>query len=797
MRRKIDLGFRAYAALVIRYKWASVLLLLLLSGLMLSGMPKLHFDTSTEGFFRPDDPNMIRYEAFRDQFGRDDIAFMLLEPKEVFSSSFLKTLQAMHQEIEERLPNLEDINSLINARKTVGKEGALIVGDLLEEMPQTPEEMADLKNYVLHQPLYENFLISTDAKVTAIAIQMGTYSTEGVAVDSDFDLDTTSQAPSAQKPLSDHEITQIVKVLHEIKEKYQGPDLQIYVTGSPVVTDYLKATMQKDMPRFLLSMVGLIAVFLFLTFRRFSGVLLPLLTVLLSLGYTLGLMGHLGVSVKLPTMILPSFILAVGIGSSVHIMSMFYKDFVKEKGNKEKAIQDALEHSGLPVAMTSITTAAGLLSFAGADVAPIADLGRASSFGVMVALFMTITLIPSFLAILPVRSLKKSDYSNEVSTVDRILMKFGDWSYDHAAKVVGIAALIGLMAVAGLFRLQFSHDIMKWYPEGSEVRIANEKIDQSLGGSVNIEMVVDAGKENGQYDPELQVALDELATYALNVTNNQGKRVIHKTTSLSSMLKEINQALHENKKEFYEVPPDREMIAQELLLFENSGSDDIENISDSLFSKSRFSAKSQWQDAAGYHIVIEQIRTKANELIGDKAQVGFTGLMVLFAETVTLMMNTMIQSYLIAFALITLLMILLIGRISTGLLSMIPNFFPILLTLGLMGWLGIPLDMFTLLIGSIAIGLAVDDTIHFFHNFRKVYVETGSVRQAIDTTLLTAGRAMLVTSVVLTLGFFIFMFATLNNLFSFGLLTGFTLITAFLADILLAPALLTLTRGKT
>lgn len=123
---------------------------------------------------------------------------------------------------------------------------------------------------------------------------------------------------------------------------------------------------------------------------------------------------------------------------------------------------------------------------------------------------------------------------------------------------------------------------------------------------------------------------------------------------------------------------------------------------------------------------------------------------------------------------------------------MIPNLFPIILTLGLMGWLEINLDMFTLLIGSIAIGLAVDDTIHFFHNFRKYHEQTENVRKAVEETLLTAGRAMLVTTLVLATGFWIFMLATLNNVFYFGLLTGITLVFAFLADVLLAPAILTL-----
>jgi predicted RND superfamily exporter protein len=152
----------------------------------------------------------------------------------------------------------------------------------------------------------------------------------------------------------------------------------------------------------------------------------------------------------------------------------------------------------------------------------------------------------------------------------------------------------------------------------------------------------------------------------------------------------------------------------------------------------------------------------------------------------------MAKSYTIALIVITVLMVLLIGKLRIGMLSMIPNLFPICLTLGIMGWFKVPMDLFTMLVGSIAIGLAVDDTIHFMHNFRRYFEESGDAVLAVQETLHTAGRAMLITSCVLSIGFFIFMFASLNNLYNFGWLTGFTIITALLADYFIAPALMVL-----
>jgi predicted RND superfamily exporter protein len=161
-------------------------------------------------------------------------------------------------------------------------------------------------------------------------------------------------------------------------------------------------------------------------------------------------------------------------------------------------------------------------------------------------------------------------------------------------------------------------------------------------------------------------------------------------------------------------------------------------------------------------------------------------------RTINAVIRSMAKTYVVALLVITPLMILLIGNLRIGLLSMIPNLAPILAALGLMGWVGLPLDAFTLLVGSIAIGLAVDDTIHFMHNFRRYHERSGDLRGAVRETLSSTGQALLFTSLVLCAGFFLYMLASMNSLFHFGLLTGFTIAVAFVADVLLAPALMAL-----
>ncbi|MDH5477303.1 MAG: efflux RND transporter permease subunit [Nitrospinota bacterium] len=320
-------------------------------------------------------------------------------------------------------------------------------------------------------------------------------------------------------------------------------------------------------------------------------------------------------------------------------------------------------------------------------------------------------------------------------------------------------------------------------------------MDKKMRGASNLEIVIDTAKVNGLYEPEILDLLE--ATPAVIEKNiNHPALYIGKTLSLADMVKEINQALHANDPEYYRIPRDKALIAQELLLFENSGSDDLEDMVDSQFSKARIMVKIPWQDAYIYGEFLKPLERALNEMYAGKAQVTVTGLSPMFSSTLAATILSAAQSYLIAVVAITLMMILLIGDFKLGLIAMIPNLTPIVMALAMIKILGMPLDMFTMLTGSIALGLAVDDTIHFMHNFRRYHHEEGDVPEAVRQTLLGTGRAMLATTIVLSTGFFIFMFAEMHNLINFGLITGFAIIMALLADFLLAPALMALAHPK-
>ncbi len=343
----------------------------------------------------------------------------------------------------------------------------------------------------------------------------------------------------------------------------------------------------------------------------------------------------------------------------------------------------------------------------------------------------------------------------------------------------------------GATHLRYSHNSLLWFPEGDSVRVATDFLNRELSGAGNFEILIDTHKENGIQDPEVLQRMENLRGVIQEISEQSDKR-IGKTVSILEIIKETNQALNENRAEFYSIPDDPELIAQELLLFENGGSDDIGDFVDSQFSQARMSVSAKRVDAFDNITFMEEILARFQQTIGETGTVRITGLQPLMVATMKAVIFSLSRSYGLAFMMITPLMMLLIGSIRGGLISMVPNIAPILMTLGLMGWLDIPMDVFTLLIGCIAIGLAVDDTIHFIHCFQQNYGECGNPILSVQRTMETTGKALLFTSLVLATGFFIFMNSSMSNLFNFGLLTGFAISMAFLCDVLLTPALLVL-----
>jgi predicted RND superfamily exporter protein len=776
---------------VIRWRWTAIFLCLVLSFGLISGLRYFRIDNSDESFLPKNDPERVRYEAFKRQYQNDDSILVIVHPREVFDFAFLGRLREFHDEIEATVPYLEDITSLLNARNTYGDQNELVVEDLFEEWPETKADLAAIRDRVFSNPLLVNNLISANGQYVTLILEPFIYSTMRPEVEGLEGFDVADQASGSEPEplaLTEAEGREMVEVLYGIRDRYQSPEFEIHAVGGPAMEHAMAHTMQSDVSTFMLLSNGAIALLLLILFRRVSAVVLPIAVVSLAMLSAMGAMSWLDIPFSITLNMIPAFLIVVGVCDSIHILVIVYRR-LDDGVPRNDAIVQALCHSGLAVVMTSVTTAAGLVSFSVAELEPVAQLGIVAPIGVLLAMSYSLVLLPALLAVLPLRR-KRGGRDVGLRVVGAFLARLGDVVTSHPKGVAATWLVIAILAIPGLRLAHFSHDGMKWFPKEDPVRQASDLLDEEFDGAGGMEVVIHTRGENGLYDPDIMHRIERAMRHTETLEVDGHK--ISQTTSLVDIVKETHQALNENRPDFYRLPNDRQLLAQELLLFENSGSEDLEELTDSQFSQARMSLRMHWVDAMVMPPFLEELAPQLQEILGPDVEIELTGGGVMFTRIFQNVILTMARSYAFALAIVTPLMVLLIGNTRRGLVAMIPNLIPVYLVIAFMGYNDIPLDMTTLLIGGVVIGLAVDDTIHFMHKFNRYFEETGDPRQAVHQTLVTTGSALLFTSLVLGLGFSVFIAAYMVNIAWFGVLMSLAVVVAFLADITLAPALMML-----
>jgi predicted RND superfamily exporter protein len=775
MREKIEGFFDQWGRVCAQHPVSVLLLMLLLSAILMSALPP-RIDTTMEGFLRQDSPAIKRYNQLRDDFGRDEMMVTTVTTNDIFAPAFIERLQRLEQDIWQRVPWMDDLILLTNVRAIYADGDDVRIEGLFERWPDETE-LNDIKARAVNNPLYEKFVLSEDMHTTAIIVRLqNSY---------------LNPASGELENLGETQFAEAATGMQDAMQAFSAAGDRVAVAGTPVVITELQKAMQRDMGVFTLLTLTFVGTMLWLMFRRGSVVLMSLLVVGLAATGTLGLLALTNTPLQMPLVILPSFLIAVGIGDSVHFLSTFIQKLRTQK-NVHDAIRASMRHTGLAMLLTSITTAASLLSFAGSDILPLSSLGWAAAAGVMLAWLYTITLIPALLSLW-----QRTFHAGEAAAPlrgHRLMLAFTDRCVALAVQYPWrVMLLCGALAVGGAWQasqLHFSHHPLEWLPKDWPIRQATDVIDTRLSGSMNIEILLDSGEQDGWKNAQRIKALAELSD-ALD--QEKFTVTVRKVQSLSDMLREINQALHNGNPEQYVTPSDDDLLAQELFLLELSAANDLYRRVDRDYRTTRITLSVPWVDTLYYAAMTQQIEQLAAQHVPADIDVNVTGLVAVLSRTLAAVIVDTARSYMIAFVVIAVMMILLLGRIKLGLLAMIPNLLPILLALGFMHAVGIPLDMFSMLVGAIAIGLAVDDTIHFMHHYEANRQRGNNVSDAIYATLHESGRAMLTTSIILAGGFLIFIFSEMNNLTGFGLVTAFTVMAALLADFILAPALMVLT----
>ena len=792
-RRKVEKSLGAFGNKIIRFRYILLFLIVLAVGFLSIYIPKINIATSLESSFKGHNQAIQDYQKFRDLFGRDDKIVLLIKSEDIFSVHFLDRLKKFHEDLENTLPLLSEVNSLINARYIEGKNGTLQVNDFLENLPQTKEQAQILREKALVYPLFRNSYITQngDSMIMVIKTQAVSALTDDGSKIKNYGRGVADEDISdnqAAKSISQVENIAILGIMETVIKQYNTDNFRIIFSGTPAYQFHVEPIIRKNMITMSLMVLMLTFFFMAILFGRVSGIFLPQFVVIMGLGATLGLMALAEVPFTLTSSMLPSILLSVGLTAPIHFMVVFFK--YQKRIGRMRAIIRTLGHSGLPIIMTSLTTIVGLLSFSFTEIAPIAHLGIFAAIGIALCLVLTLVFLPALLSILKILPGKEREMLYETSIYNRMLTWMGRTGIHHAHDIYILSFIAFIIILPGFFKFNFSHNMLHYFSEDDPFIEQTILIEDETSGFRALEVVIDTGKEKGILDHAFLNNLEELEDFALDQNGISGRPYTGNIISILDIVKKTNQTWHGDDPGHHTIPQDDYLIERQLTEFKQAEPDYLKNYTDQDFRLARFTAMMYWKDAALDVLFVKKLENFASRLFGKDVKVVVTGTVSINSKVIDSMMGNLATGYFLAFFIIALFMIIAVGDVKLGLVAMIPNMYPIIAGLGLMGLLDIPLNTYNLIGGSIIIGVAVDDTIHFFHNFRNYYIKTGDVEIAVNETLRSAGRALITTTLILVCCFWLRLFSPLKVISDFGLIMGFSLLVAFLADVMLAPALL-------
>ncbi|MGH0031984.1 MAG: efflux RND transporter permease subunit [Myxococcota bacterium] len=784
MIERLNAFFAAAGGWCFDHRW----LALLACGLVLAGALALsstaRIDNSYDAFFAEDDPAYRAYLQYRDDFGSDEVSYILYEVDAehgVFDLDVMRRIAHLSEALEDEVPFVYEVTSLTTAELVTAVPDGIEIRALWDDPPATQQELLRAREVFLGKPLYVGSLVSRDARAGAIVVEMDRTSTDALE-DIRLDPDGGDGLDNLYPQVSSEAIDAILA-----RPEYAG--IRFFHSGdTPLNTAYNRIIDRESTFLSLLSSAAIGAMLAFF-FRSLLGVVGPILIVQISVLLSVAIVSVLGWKLDLMFGSAPNLLTAVGVAHAVHILSEF-RGLHAELGDRRAALVRTLDRVGTPCLLTSLTTATGFLALTTSPIEAIAHMAVYTAGGVIAAFLLSLVLLPALLSFgrrRPVRAadaraLTRARGGRALVEGLRAVVRF-DLRF-RTPIALGFAVLF-LFSGVGIARLSVDSNWLDDFSDVVPLKHATRHIDRVMGGVSNLVYVFDAGEEGGILEPEALAAMEHVHETAL------AHELVRKGQSIGDVLKDLNQAFHEGAPEAWSLPGSRALAAQYLLLYESSGGEEAEEWLTHDRSRANLELRLRVAETSLTAKLADDVETVLADLpAGLDVQV--TGMGALWLELLDHITTSQIRGFLLAFAVIGVLMCAMFRSLAVGWIAMVPNLSPVVLTLGAMGWLGIPLDYTKVTIASVAIGIAVDDTIHLLSRYHREFRKRGSYAEALEAAMLDVGRALFITSAALVLGFLMFTASVLDSQANYGVLLAATIVAALVADFLLMPVLILL-----
>jgi len=746
---------------IIRFRWLIILVSILLTGLMAMGMKNLAFNPDSRVFFSKQNPQLVALEELENTFVKNENIYIALraEQGDVFNRKTLAIVRELTKACWQ-IPFSSRVDSISNFQHMAVQGDDLYVDDLVSDTATlSDQDIKNIRDIVLHEHALVYHLINPAGTITGININL---------LKPGESLDEVPQT-----------VAYVKNLLEQFKNKY--PQHDFYLTGTVPFDQAFSQVGQDDSATLVPLMYLIIIVGVGLLLRSFTASFVTLVVIGMSTIVAMGLMGHFGIMITSPTAVAPVIIMTLAIADSVHILSTMFAE-MRRGLDKHAAILESLRINIKPVFVTSLTTAIGFLSMNSSDVPPFRELGNVVAVGVLAAFIFSVLLLPAILAVLPVSI--KTVQQNEEAMRDR----FADFVVSNRKRLLIGSSVVMVFIMLGIFRIELNDNFIEYLDERYPIRTDTELIaSEQVTGLDIIEYSINSGKSRGITTPEYLANLDRLGQWF------EQQPDVMTVATFADVMKRLNQKMNGDDPAYYSPPDSAVLAAQYLLLYELSlpYGLDLNNRIDIDKSKTRLTVIMKRTSAKKLRQLDERAREWMQQNLPAAMYSYGSGLSVVFAHISKRNIDTMLIGISAALALISVILIVALGSIKYGLLSLVPNLFPAILAFGLWGYLQGQVGLAVAVVAAISIGVVVDDTVHFLIKYLRARQEKNmDPQQAVKYSFNTVGAAIVITSVALAAGFAVLAFSGFYVNFSMGVLTVIAIVFALLTDFLFLPPLL-------
>jgi predicted RND superfamily exporter protein len=725
------------------------------------GAKNLYFRGDYKVFFEDSNPQRMAFEEMQRTFSKNDSASIIIAPKsgDVFT---LQTLSLIHEMTEDaqQTPLSIRIDSLTNFQHTWAEDDDMIVEDLVYDLTDLDQErLAYIRKVALNEPNLLNRLISSKGDVTVINVSVNLP-----------DGDLTAEVKR---------ITESIKALTgKYKAKY--PEHDFYHTGAVLMNYSFASFAERDFTTIVPLMFLTIIIIMWLLLKTAVGTFSTVVVIASSIAVTMGVAGWFGMFMSTATVNVPTMVMTLAVADCIHVISTMLYGMRLGK-DKKAALVYSLSLNKAPIFITSATTSVGFLTLNFAAVPILADLGNLTAVGVIFACVFSLTILPALIMVLPMKQLPKQISSTKLGYIEIL----GEWVITHHKRILPFTLVVAVIAIGFSFKNQLNDVPTAYFDKSTEFRQSTDFQQKHLSGMINLDFAIFTNEDSGINKPQTLQKIEAFSQW-LNIQPE-----IDHVSSITNTFKRLNKNMHGDNPDYYQLPDDRELAAQYLLLYEMSLPYGLDLTNQLDMNKSATRVMTMVKNVGSKELTAleskaqQWFETNAPNLTLTAASPG-----LIFAHIGEANMASMLKGTLVALILISGLMVFALKSFKMGVISLLPNLLPAGIGFGIWGLYSGEVNLGLSVVISMTLGIIVDDTVHFLSKYRHARISGNDAEQSVRYAFASVGRALWITTLVLATGFSILMLSPFALNSDMGMLTSIIIVVALAVDFLFLPPFL-------